>query len=80
MNNVNLTKEEIAEIKNEERFRTKTTESLKRLLLDFDEHCKTSQGFRNDVTRLKVYTVIHSGILLCIIYTLIKAFIGKIIQ
>jgi len=51
---------------------------LKELKIDFKDHCKTSEKFRSNVTRLNVYTLIHSGIILCVIYALIKAAVGRI--
>ncbi len=57
--NIELTPQELEDIKDDITFKTKTTIYLKQMTTDFKKHCDTSEKFRKKVDRLEVHRSIH---------------------
>lgn len=56
---IELTQQELDDIKDDAVFKQLTTLGLKELKINFSDHIKSSQTFRDKVTRISVYQIIQ---------------------
>ena len=80
MTDIHLTPEELEEIKDDAVFKKLTIFRLKQLSISVEDHIKTSNGFREDVTRLKVHSAIHWVLIFGILGSIIATFAKLILK
>ena len=69
--NIELTQQELEDIKDDVKWRTSTSIYLKTLTKKLDDHVESSEGFRDDVKSLKTCRVIYGAFISAILLSLI---------